>query len=399
MRKLFFILCLFLTLVPDSDSTAEEFVLGAYRAQSLIGEARLVDGTDYVSFTGDFGFTGWLPTTEVIERHLAHESRLLSNFRLSVINQEYMLSGISGRELDRQIDAVAIAMLEKAGFDVISRANNHALDHGRAGVHYNTTQWAKVGLATIGTRDSPVYEWETGGRRIAIFALTDYTDREDQERLILRIDEADLALIRQKTGQADFRIAFIHLGSMGFFPSPHERKQVGRLLDAGADLVVCTGSHFIKGFVTERGKPVVYGIGNHLFSSVDRNTEPFGMHLVAGFRSGEFVQLFAIPFRNTILEGNTGPLDEAASTTFMKTFLERSTTDTARYFSDPRSLTMLKENISRFNLTSFSQIRPRHFVYALLITYQHYPMIVITGSIAVLTLLVLLICRGVLVRR
>jgi hypothetical protein len=399
MRKLFLIFCLLLSLIPHNVSAAEEFMLGAYRAHALIGEAKLVDGTDYISFTGDFGFSRWLPTAEAIERHLAHESSLLSNFQLSVINVEYILPGLSGRELDSRIDTVAVDLLKQAGFDVISRANNHALDYGPEGVRYNTTQWTKAGLPTIGTRDSLMYEWETGGRRVAIYAVTAYTDREDRERLVLGLDDADLALLKQKTAQANFRIAFIHLGSMSFFPSPHERKQVGRLLDDGADLVVCTGSHFIKGFVTERGKPVVYGIGNHLFSSVDRDTEPLGMHLVAGFRSGEFVQLFTVPFRNTIVEGNTGPLDETSFHTFRKTILERSTSDSARYFSDPHSLTMLKERLGKFSLSNLKQIRPRYFVYALFITYQHYPMLVVTTCLMVLMLSVLLIRRIRLIRR
>jgi hypothetical protein len=399
VRKLFLIFGLLLSLLPHHVSAAEEFMLGAYRALALSGEAKLVDGTDYISFTGDFGFSGWLPTAEVIERHLAHESRLLSNFRLSIINVEFILPGLSGGALDSQIDTAAVDLLKQAGFDVVGRANNHALDQGPVGVRYNTTQWALAGLPTIGTRDSPAYVWETGGRRVVIYALTAYTDREDRERLVLRLDEADLAFLKQKIALADFHIAFLHLGSMSFFPSPHERKQVDRLLDAGADLVVCTGSHFIKGFVMERGKPVIYGIGNHLFSTVDRDTEPLGMHLIAGFRSGEFVQLFVVPFRNTIKEGNTGPLDEAAFRSFEKTILERSTTDSSRYFSDPQSLARLKDRLDKFSLSDLKQLRPRYFAYALFITYQHYPMIVVAGCLMILTLSVLLVRRMIRTRR
>jgi hypothetical protein len=396
MWKLFSIFYLLIILTPDCIGATDKFVVGAYRAQALIGESKLVEGTDYISFTGDFGFSGWLPTAEAIERHLAHESNLLSYFQLRVINLEYILPGLSGREIDRRIDVTVIDLLTRAGFDVVGRANNHALDYGPEGVRYNTTQWTKAGLATIGTRDSPVYEWKTGGRQIAIYALTAYIDREDPERLILRTDEADLALLKQRTASADFRIAFVHLGSMSFFPSPHERRQVVRILDAGADLVVCTGSHFIKGFITEQEKPVVYGIGNHLFSVVDRNTEPFGMHLIAGFRAGQFVQLFAIPFWNTILEENTGPLDESTFNSFKKTLLERSTDDSTRYFSDPHSLSMLKENIKKVNFSSFNQLRMRHFLYAFLIVFQNYPIIMTLCVIILLILLTYFIRQKVL---
>ena len=46
MRQFFSILCLLLSLIPHSASTAEEFMLGNYRAQALIGAARLVEGTE-----------------------------------------------------------------------------------------------------------------------------------------------------------------------------------------------------------------------------------------------------------------------------------------------------------------------------------------------------------------
>ena len=78
----------------------------------------------------------------------------------------------------------------------------------------------------IGTRSFPVYNWETGGGKIAIFSLTHYTDRPDPEGLILKINKSDLDLVKKESSNADFRIAFVHLGSMSFYPSPHERTQV-----------------------------------------------------------------------------------------------------------------------------------------------------------------------------
>ena len=302
-----------------------------------------------------------------------------------------MLPGFRGSQLDREIDKLVVDTLKKAGYGIVARANNHALDHGIDGIHYNTTQLAEAGLAMIGIRDFPVYEWDTGGKKVAIFALTDEADREDQQSLILAMNRADLALIQQKTAGTHFRIAFIHLGSMSSFPSVHEREQVDRLIDIGADLVVCTGSHFIKGIVMQRGKPVAHGIGNHIFSFVDTDTEPIGMHLVAGFRAGELIQLFAVPFHNTIRQGKTGPLDEAAFAFFKKTVLERSVTDTEKYFSDPRSLKNLIEYMNDFRFSKLNKIKWRHVAYGARILFHHYPLIAMSGSVLALLLSVLLL--------
>lgn len=393
MRKLRYFLLLVLVLFPDVSWSLEQFNIGDYRVLVLFGEARLAPDVNYVSFTGDFGFSGRLPTRNAIEKHVAQESALLANFELKVINLEFMLPGNSGLEADRQIDDVMIDMLKRSGYGVVSRANNHAMDLGDEGFDYNTRRLQQAGLGMIGPRAFPAYQWEMDGRRIAIFALTDYTDHPDSGGLILKINEPDLAMIREKVSAADFRIAFVHLGSMSFYPSPHEREQVNLVLDTGADLVVGTGSHFFKGFVKEKGKPVIYGIGNHMFSYVDGDTEPVGVHLVAGFRKGQLVQLFVVPFHNVIMKGNTGPLDEKAFASFQKTLLDRSTTDPSRYYSDPGSLAKLKERLLRLRFEDLKDLRARYVIYAVAIAFYHYPLLVTAIFAAILALTVWLV-RG-----
>jgi uncharacterized membrane protein len=364
-------------------------MIGEYRACTVIGDARLSEEVDYVSFTGDFGFSGWSPTNEVIENHLAHESSLLSMFQLNVINLEYMLRGFSGSQLDKRIDQLMVNILEKAGYGLIARANNHALDHGVDGVSYNTAQLVKTGLSMVGIRDFPVYEYNAKGKRVAIFSLTDDTDQENQKTPILGMNESDLALIQRQITGAHFRIAFVHLGSMSSFPSAHERKQVDRLIDIGADLVVCTGSHFIKGVVKRSGKPVAYGIGNHIFSFVDSDTEPIGMHLVAGFNAHQLTQLFVVPFRNTIREGKTGPLDEASFDAFKQILLERSIEDSDKYFSDPRSLRNFIEYLRDFRFSKVKDIKIRHVAYAMRILFYHYPVMALLGVLLALVIFVI----------
>jgi hypothetical protein len=394
--------CLFLSLIIlqlfAGSSPAEEFMIGPYRVHSVMGESRLIDTVQYVSFAGDFGFSGHLPLKDTVENHIGQESVLLSNFHLKVINFEFMLSGHSTRALDRQIDQVAVDILKRTGFDVISRANNHAMDFGLEGVNYNTKRFQEAGFKMIGPRNFPVHHWNTGGRQIAIFSLTDYTDRPDPEGVILKINAADLDLVKKESSNADFRIAFVHLGSMSSYPSPHERTQVGRILGAGADLVICTGSHFTKGFVYEKGKPVIYDIGNHLLSFVDDITEPIGIHFVAGFKVGKLVQLFAIPFYNQIMQGKTGPLDERDFALFQKNLVVRSTSDPNRYFSDPSSLARLKKRLDGFNFAQLKEMRPRYVLYAAGILYHHYPVIVIGAGLLAVTLIFLFV-RWALLRQ
>jgi hypothetical protein len=397
MHFLFLALLLLLPVNLCASSTAKDFRIGEYRALSLFGEARIVPGVEYVSFTGDYGFDR-LPSKDALERHIAQESALLANFHLRIINLEFMLPGISGREQDREIDRVTIDLMKRTGYNLVSRANNHAMDYGHEGVAYNTRLLQEAGFPMVGPRSLPVYKQAIGGRTVAVFALTDYTDRPDAAGLILNITDADLQLIKTELSDSDFRIAFVHLGSMSFYPSPHERAQVARILEAGADLVVCTGSHFTKGFVYKKGKPVVYDIGNHLLSFKDSATELIGMYFVAGFKHGKLVQLFVVPFHNAVFDGKTGPLTGAELASFNERLLDRSTSDPNRYYTDPSSLAKLKERLDRFDLDKLKEMRPRYVVYGLTILYHHYPVMFVVASFLVLVLVVAS-ARWMLLRR
>jgi hypothetical protein len=390
-RNSFLLVCLLGAFLSVRSSPGQEFKVGDYRARALIGEPRLVEGREYVSFAGDTGFRDWLPDPEAMNRWLTQEANLLAHFDLSVVNLEYGLPGFSGRPLDDRIDRTVTEALRRLGYSLVSVANNHVLDSGSEGVSHSVTGLQEANFQIIGLRTHPVYIWQAGIRRIAIYSLTAYTDKNDPDRLTLKLDDAELAWIQRLTSQADYRIAFVHMGSMSSFPSEHERRETLRLIEHGADLVVCTGSHFLKGFVLERGRPVVYGLGDHLFSSVNSGIEALGLHLVAGFGPSGLEQLFVVPFWNDIRGGTTGPLDNASFRAFEKLFRERSTADTSRYYSDPRSLESLKNSVSRLRFADLQRLGPRQCLYAVRIVWRNYPFAVASAGVLMLVPVALLI--------
>lgn len=392
VRWLFAGLCVYGLVVGPGTAGAnmplapQRFQIGAYTALSLIGEPALLPDVRYVSFTGDFGFREWVPSQEVLDQHIAHETDLLAHFDLNVINLEFMLP-TEALAASPDKGHVMLDFLERAGFDLVARANNHAMDAGPAGVADNTRRLEEAGFATLGVRSRPWYEWNADGKSIAIYGVARGTDEPDAEHHVLTI-ERDLEWLARETAHADFRIAFVHLGSMSTYLSPHEREQAQQIVAHGADLVVCTGSHFVKGFVREADVPVAYGIGNHIFSYADAATEPTGMHFVAGFRNGELHQAFAIPFANTVRDARTGPLGGEQLDTFVAALVERSTTDTSRYYSDPHAMSSFRRVLAQPRLSHLKTVRPRHFAYALRILWDQYPVATIVGCVAVVALLV-----------
>jgi hypothetical protein len=114
------------------------------------------------------------------------------------------------------------------------------------------------------------------------------------------------------------------------------------------------------------------------------------MHFVAGFRDGNLVQLFVVPFYNEIMKGKTGPLDRADFALFENNLVARSTSDPNRYFSDPSSLARLKERINLFRLADIKEMRPRYVIYAVGIVYNHYPVLAIGSGLLVVSLTLIL---------
>jgi len=376
-------------------SCAQEFRIDEWRAYALVGSPGLQSGSQYVLFSGDQGFNGWLPERRDLVTYVERDASLFARFQLRIVNLEGPLPGLSGRAIDKMTDEPLLYSLKAAGYDVVARANNHGLDLGRRGVTYTDEKLAAAGLQSLGGRRSPVFHWRAGDARIDICALADVMDLPDPDRLFLMIDDEDLALVRREVAGADFRIAFAHLGSVSRFVSPHERAQANRLLSAGFDLVVCTGSHFIKGFVTEGGRPVAYGLGDHLTSLVygRSDTEPLGMHLVAGFEGGRLTQVFVVPFHNDARRGRVGPLDEAAFGRFVGTLRERSVSNSAKYYSDRGALKAMLQSVKSLTPSGLARLKPRHIAYAFRIVVEQRPEWLVFGVVIAVAAAVIVLRR------
>jgi hypothetical protein len=343
----------------------DSFRIGNYQAISLFGKAAPPEGLFTVSFTGDFGFWNRHPSPEAIRLQLEAEQPLLSRFDLRVINLEFILPGTGGGNADLECESVALSYLMDAGFQIVSLANNHAAAFGPEGLQHNVDKLEEAGISVIGLSDRRIHMFEKDGFHYGIYALTDLLDDADPHGRVLRSRTEDVKNLHAEMDGLHTRIGFPHLGSRSVYPSPHEISQAGNLFDSGTDLLVCTGAHFAKGFVHLNGKPVCFGLGNHLFAWEGGGTEPVGMHLVASFDNGELQQLFALPFHNTIMSGQTGPLDEKTFKAFSSELADRSTTDTSRFYSDPRTQEGAMERLRNLRLRDLINLRPRHVTYGL----------------------------------
>ena len=162
------------------------------------------------------------------------------------------------------------ATLAEAGVDVVNQANNHAYDFGPSG--YGQTR-AALGAAGVAATGGPgeITVLLRGGRRIALVGFSTYGWSAPMS------DPAAVrALVRRAARQAPIVVAFLHAGAegadKGHLPAGREqafgedrgdsRAFARTAIAAGADLVLGSGPHVLRGVQLLRGRLAAYSLGN-----------------------------------------------------------------------------------------------------------------------------------------
>ena len=170
--------------------------------------------------------------------------------------------------------------LRRAGVDLVSTANNHALDRGPLGVDRTIDSLDAVGLRHTGTRhhDRMDASWSVRTRaadvRVAWLACTEHTNRRpDPDRQVLRCDR-DARFIRQEITRlrdrrdVDAVIVLPHWGEQYEpEPTPQQRAWARDWIDAGADAVLGNHPHVLQGWERVEASDgreafVMYSLGN-----------------------------------------------------------------------------------------------------------------------------------------
>ncbi|MFL5806632.1 MAG: CapA family protein [Roseiflexaceae bacterium] len=182
-------------------------------------------------------------------------------------------------------DPAFAAPLQAAGFVAMSLANNHGLDAGPSGLQDASAALAMAGMLPLGARadaaaaHAPVVVVRNG-LRVALLGFNDVADPQDapdegQGWGRAWLDDAALAAVRQARQSADLVVVLPHWGrEYDPRPSDRQREWAGRLVAAGADLVVGAHPHVLQPIemltVGRRTGLVAYSLGNFIFDQPDR---------------------------------------------------------------------------------------------------------------------------------
>jgi capsule synthesis protein PGA_cap len=161
-------------------------------------------------------------------------------------------------------------LLRQAGFTVMNLANNHALDYGAAGQADTVAAVRKAGLLTTG-RPGEIAYVHVRGVRVAVLGFAPYPWAQS----LLNLPAAQ-RLVRKADAWADIVVVTMHAGAEG---SDHQHVRPGTewflgenrgnsiafahaVVRAGADLVVGSGPHVLRGMEWYRGRLIAYSMGN-----------------------------------------------------------------------------------------------------------------------------------------
>lgn len=184
--------------------------------------------------------------------------------------------------------ARAVQALEEAGVTVVTMANNHALDYGRAAVSDTLAAFTdrQIGVVGIGQNDEQALTpfrttvGEPGQElNLSVFGVTSSSMlgglaqqwRATSVRSGIAIWDfhrrALIQAIKVEREAGRFVIVYVHWGQeLNPCPTPTQQSITAALEQAGASLVVGTHPHILQpAGVTATGMPVIFSTGNFVW--------------------------------------------------------------------------------------------------------------------------------------
>jgi poly-gamma-glutamate synthesis protein (capsule biosynthesis protein) len=168
------------------------------------------------------------------------------------------------------------AALARAGFGVVSTANNHAWDYGEPALLETLVHLDRAGIRHAGTGKDREEAWrpaviDVGGFRVAVIAVTGIWNqgalsRHPADAFVARADADRIAeAVRGARAGADAVVVSYHGGAeYTDEPLAGTRAMLHAAVDAGADVVIGHHPHVIQGVEWYGGRPILYSLGNLL---------------------------------------------------------------------------------------------------------------------------------------
>lgn len=204
-----------------------------------------------------------------------HVRPVLDAGDLNVINLECIL----GEEsiLQKPFSDILIApekyirLLVDNRINVVTTANNHALDHGTEAFERSVALLESHGIAVMGYGRGSYFQLEptvveVKGRKIGFlgYNISNFPD-EDKRRVVDRVKTT----IAEHRDAVDTMVVSVHWGEeYANIPPPYVVRFGREILDAGCDILHGHHSHQIQGVLQDNGRIFAPSLGNFIFDQM-----------------------------------------------------------------------------------------------------------------------------------
>ena len=259
-------------------------------------------------------------------------SVLFGDYDLTVVNLEGPLCSGGEAHPDQSSlclrgDTSCAAPMAAAGVNAVCLSNDHIMDYGTAGLEETMTALRTEGLGVFGAGSSrsaaeqPLILEADNGAKVALLSFCDvappsYAAGDDSPGISASSRDRVADAVSQAAGESPYVVVYLHWGELGSAEITYRQRELARTcVQAGADLVVGCHPHVVQGIEVIDGVPVVYSLGNLVFSP-ESEAGKKGIFIGCRFGGGNLTGLEVIPLR--VAEAKPSPPASEAAESFLR---------------------------------------------------------------------------------
>lgn len=199
---------------------------------------------------------------------------VFGNLETAIIPGRIIKSG----EMIFRTDPKSAEGLKFAGFNILSLANNHTMNFGKAGLESTIKVLDENNISRIGAglNSEDIYKpaiKNIKGIKFVFFAFTYSFDQRESSGEIYGIADMSIEKMKEVVGKAelenDIVIVSMHAGTeYAISPNKQQKKFAREAIDAGADLIIGHHPHIVQTIEKYKDKYIIYSLGNFVFDQM-----------------------------------------------------------------------------------------------------------------------------------
>ncbi|HET6421150.1 MAG TPA: CapA family protein [Geobacteraceae bacterium] len=190
----------------------------------------------------------------------------------------------TGKKFRFKVNPAAAKALRRAGFSILTLANNHMMDYGEVGLEETLRHLDNAGILHTGAGSNLDAARKPalmliGDKTIAFLAYSrtlpcEFYAGHDRAGTAPGVDSQYVEDISRAKSVADYVIVSFHWGAeKATIPRLYQIDAAHKAIDAGADVVIGHHPHVLQGIERYKNGVIFYSLGNFAFGSMSRSSD------------------------------------------------------------------------------------------------------------------------------